>query len=113
MHPKEVHLNYDNEDYFITLPAEYLSSNEDDIFNYLKSLGIKPLYEVYCDHRNRFLDVIMDADLAFLVGSNFKDVDIRQGKKSVYLLHLPSLTIISHDKEWLAIVDAAWKKVNP
>jgi hypothetical protein len=107
----EVHLQYENGDYFIMKPTDYsTSSDETNIFGYLRSLGIKPAYEVYSDHRNRYLDVIMDKDLSFLEGLDFEDVEVRKTETGTYLLHGPSLTILSHDPKWLAIVDEAWKQ---
>ena len=110
---KEVHFRYLDEDYFISLPADDFQFVEDDsIFTFLKNMGIKKLYELRSDHRNRFLDTIVDTDLAFLLGKEFIDIEIRQGKNGVYLFHIPSQSTISHDKEWLKIVDEIWKKNN-
>jgi hypothetical protein len=111
MKSDEVHLVYENENYFIKLPEEYdFNGSDENIMAFLKKQGISPLYEVYVDHRNRYLEIIVDKDLSFLSNTTVKDCDVRvENNGSTYLLHIPSMTIICHNKVWLDIVDKAWK----
>ena len=112
---KEVHFQYNGEDYFISQPIPLesypLDSPYREFLAWLESQDVYRVYNVEEDVKGRYLTVLVDKPLAFLTDSHkLPDfVELRQGKVEPYLYFAKDLHIIAYERGWLEVVDGIWK----
>lgn len=112
---KEVHFNYEGQDYFVSMPLvkeTFHPSQFREVLDLLESNGVQRLYDVEEDIKGRYLTVLVNKSLSFLEGSQElpKGVELRAGKDEPYLYLPEGPLIFSYCPEWLAVVDEKWKQ---
>lgn len=114
---KQVHFHHEGQDYFIALPDIRAVSGDlfHELFEILAAHGIYTVYDVEEDVKGRYQTIYVNQSLRALEGSAElpAGVELRYGHTAPYLYIAQTLTIISHDPDFIALVDKVWKENNP
>jgi hypothetical protein len=108
---KEVMFMHDGQHYFIQQVKPLIENVEekDSFLKVLENQGIRQVFEVYEDVRNRYLTILIDQPIPENCLSKLPEgAAFRQGNQYPYVLE--QQTIIMYDPEWLAIVAAKWEE---